>query len=52
MVPPDSRTQELTVPNHRIPGTKNCMISFEFISFSVDQMKASSAAADLQATAP
>jgi len=44
MVPPDSLTQELNVPNHQIARGINCVISFEFVSVTSDQVIAFSAA--------
>ena len=54
MVPPDSLTQELSVPNHQIARGISCVISIEFISSASDsdQVIALSAAAALQANAP
>lgn len=52
MVPPDSLTQELSVPNHQIARGKSCVISIEFISSASDQVIVLSAAAALQANAP
>ena len=52
MVPPDSLTQELSMPNHQIARGRNCVISYEFISFAADRVTVLSAAADLQANVP
>lgn len=54
MVPPDSRTQELTVPNIRIASRRNCVMSW-FGSVGSAALRTTGTcilSADRQATAP